>query len=82
MFLFYQTHKLFAREYLPSANPSVMGENTLGSEGGLLKLLGQRAALPGKELSFLLCPLTPPSRAGLTGHLPVKMGQVYIQINF
>ena len=27
---------------------------------------------PVRYFPFILCPLTPPSRAGLTGHLPVK----------
>ena len=38
---------------------SVIMLNTLGSEGELLKLVGQTPALPGKEISFLLCSLDP-----------------------
>ena len=33
----------------------------------LLKLAAQRARLPGREILFYLCPLTPPSRRGLRG---------------
>jgi hypothetical protein len=39
----------------------------------LWKLPAHRAGLPGNEVSFLIVPLDPASRAGLTGHLPVKM---------
>jgi hypothetical protein len=35
-----------------------------------LKLAAHRAGLPGEEASFILCPLTPPSRFGGTGHVP------------
>ncbi len=43
----------------------------LGFEGGLWKLPGQRPVLPGKEMSFLLCPLDPAyTEAGIPGHLP------------
>jgi hypothetical protein len=31
-----------------------------------------RAELPDNATSFVLCPLTPPYKAGLAGHLPVK----------
>jgi hypothetical protein len=30
-----------------------------------------RATLPGNEISFTLCPLTP-AKAGVKGHLPAK----------
>ncbi|GEM_PF-6607525 len=33
----------------------------------LVKLPAHRAGLPGKEISFILCPLTPPTRRGLRG---------------
>jgi len=43
----------------------------LGFEGGLWKLPGQRPVLPGKEMSFLLCPLDPAyTEARIPGHLP------------
>jgi len=32
-----------------------------------VKLPAHRAGLPGKEISFILCPLTPPTRRGLRG---------------
>jgi DNA-binding response OmpR family regulator len=32
-----------------------------------VKLPAQRAGLPGKEISFIWCPLTPPTRRGLRG---------------
>jgi hypothetical protein len=32
-----------------------------------VKLPAHRARLPGKEISFILCPLTPPTRRGLRG---------------
>ena len=32
-----------------------------------VKLPAHRAGLPGKEFSFILCPLTPPTRRGLRG---------------
>jgi hypothetical protein len=32
-----------------------------------VKLPAHRAGLPGKEISFILCPLTPPTRRGLWG---------------
>jgi hypothetical protein len=53
-------------------DPSVILLNILGPEGGLLmKLLGHRPALPGKEISFLSCPLDPAyTEAGMPGHLP------------
>jgi hypothetical protein len=37
-----------------------------------VKLPAQRAGLPGKEISFILCPLTPAYKAGFAGHVPVK----------
>jgi len=37
-----------------------------------MKLSAHRAGLPGKEISFILCPLTPPTRAGHAGHVPVR----------
>ena len=33
----------------------------------IVKLPAHRAGLPGKEVSFILCPLTPPTRRGLRG---------------
>jgi hypothetical protein len=49
---------------------SVMAANTLDPEGGLLKLPGQRPALPGKGISFFV-PLDPAyTKAGIPGHLP------------
>jgi hypothetical protein len=60
-----------ATEKRGSRHPSVMVVNTLGPEGGLLKLFGHRPVLPGKEVSFLLCPLDPAyAKAGIPGHLP------------
>jgi len=38
-----------------------------------VKLPAHRAGLPGKGMSFLIVPLDPAYRAGLTGHLPVKV---------
>jgi len=32
-----------------------------------MKLPAHRAGLPEKEVSFILCPLTPPTRRGLLG---------------
>ena len=32
-----------------------------------MKLFTHRAGLPGKEVSFILCPFTPPTRRGLLG---------------
>jgi hypothetical protein len=37
-----------------------------------VKLPAHGAGLPGEELSFILCPLTPPE-AGLAGHVPAKI---------
>ena len=33
----------------------------------LMKLPAHRAGLPEEEVSFILCPLTPPTRRGLRG---------------
>ena len=41
-------------------------------DDSFVKLPAHRAGLPGKEISFILCPLTPAYKAGLAGHLPVK----------
>ena len=38
-----------------------------------LKLPGHRPGLPGKEIIVLIVPLDPAYRAGLAGHLPVKI---------
>gem|GEM_PF-6078265 len=38
-----------------------------GSNDHKVKLPAHRAGLPGKEISFILCPLTPPTRRGLRG---------------
>jgi hypothetical protein len=38
-----------------------------------VKLPAHRAGLPGKETSFLIVPLDPAYKAGLAGHLPVKV---------
>jgi len=38
-----------------------------------VKLPAQRAGLPGKEMSFLIVPLDPAYKAGVTGTLPVKI---------
>jgi hypothetical protein len=38
-----------------------------------VKLPGHTPGLPGDEISFLLCPLTPALWAGLAGHLPAKI---------
>jgi hypothetical protein len=53
-----------------------------------MKLPAQRAGLPGKEVSFMLCPLTPPTRRGLQGTLrPIarkgkrSSGKVLIPLN-
>ena len=35
----------------------------------IVKLLTQRAGLPGNELSFLIVPLDPAYKAGLAGHI-------------
>ncbi len=40
----------------------------------VMKLPAHRAALPGKEVSFILCPLTPAYKAGLAGHVPATPG--------
>jgi len=40
-----------------------------------MKLPGHRPGLPGKVLSFILCPLAPsilPRRDGAKGHVPAK----------
>jgi hypothetical protein len=37
-----------------------------------VKLPANRAGLPGNEISFLIVPLDPAYKAGLTGHLPVQ----------
>jgi len=36
-----------------------------------MKLPAHRASLRGREISFWSCPLIPPRKAGLAGHLPV-----------
>ena len=38
-----------------------------------MKLPAHRAVLPGNEISFLFVPLDPAYKAGLAGHLPVKI---------
>ena len=38
-----------------------------------MKLPAHRAGLPGDEISFLFVPLDPAYKAGLAGHLPVKI---------
>ena len=38
-----------------------------------MKLSAHGAGLPGKEVSFILCPLTPPTRRGSAGHVPVNV---------
>jgi hypothetical protein len=38
-----------------------------------VKLPAHRAGLPGNEISFLFVPLDPAYKAGLAGHLPVKI---------
>jgi len=38
-----------------------------------VKLPAHRSGLPGKEMSFLIVPLGPAYKAGLAGHLPVKV---------
>ncbi len=37
-----------------------------------VKLPAHRLGLPGKVLSFILCPLTTAYKAGLAGHVPAK----------
>jgi hypothetical protein len=38
-----------------------------------VKLPAHRAGLPGNEISFFIVPLYPAYKAGLAGHLPVKV---------
>jgi len=38
-----------------------------------VKLPAHMAGLPGNEISFLFVPLDPAYKAGLAGHLPVKI---------
>jgi hypothetical protein len=38
-----------------------------------VKLPAHRAGLPGEEVSFILCPLTPAYKAGLAGRVPVNL---------
>ena len=38
-----------------------------------MKLPAHKAGLPRNEMSFLIVPLDPAYKAGLTGHLPVKV---------
>jgi len=37
------------------------------------KLPGQRPGLPGNVISFYIVPLNPARKAGLAGHVPVKV---------
>jgi len=37
-----------------------------------MKLLAQRAGLPGKVISFYIVPLDPAYKTGLAGHVPVE----------
>jgi hypothetical protein len=38
-----------------------------------VKLPGHRPGHPGKVLSFYIVPLDPANKAGLAGHVPVKI---------
>jgi hypothetical protein len=38
-----------------------------------VKLPAHRAGLPGKVISFYIVPLDPAYKAGLAGHVPVKI---------
>jgi hypothetical protein len=46
-----------------------------------VKLPAHKAGLPGKEISFILCPITPPTRRGLRGTCRSKL-KVQIKLKF
>jgi hypothetical protein len=52
-----------------------MKATTLPKRRSFMKLPVRRTGLPGNEFSFHIVPLDPAFRAGLAGHLPVRIGE-------